>query len=41
MFESNEAVGGRLIGLKPWDQIDINFLNPNGEVVTDHGWFGC
>ena len=25
MFESNEAVRGRLIGPKPWDQIDINF----------------
>ena len=25
MFESNEAVRGRLIGLKPWDQIDTNF----------------
>ena len=25
MFESNEAVRGRLIGPKPWDQIDTNF----------------
>ena len=25
MFESNEAVKGRLIGPKPWDRIDINF----------------
>ena len=25
MFESNEAVRGRLIGLKPWDRIDMNF----------------
>ena len=25
MFESNEAVRGRLIGPKPWDRIDINF----------------
>ena len=25
MFESNEAVRGRLIGLKPWDRIDTNF----------------
>ena len=26
MFESNEAVRGRLIGPKPWDRIDTNFL---------------
>ena len=25
MFESNEAVRDRLIGPKPWDQIDMNF----------------
>ena len=25
MFESNEAVRGRLIGPKPWDRIDVNF----------------
>ena len=25
MFESSEAVRGRLIGLKPWDRIDMNF----------------
>ena len=25
MFESSEAVRGRLIGPKPWDQIDMNF----------------
>ena len=25
MFELNEAVRGRLIGPKPWDQIDMNF----------------
>ena len=25
MFELNEAVWGRLIGPKPWDQIDVNF----------------
>ena len=25
MFESNEAVRGRLIGPKSWDRIDINF----------------
>ena len=28
MFESNEAVRGRLIGPKPWDRIDINFWKP-------------
>ena len=27
--ESNEAVRGRLIGPKPWDQIDINFETKN------------
>ena len=25
MFESNEAVRGRLIGPKPWNRIDMNF----------------
>ena len=25
MFESSEAMRGRLIGPKPWDQIDMNF----------------
>ena len=25
MFESNEAVRGRLIGPKPWDRIDMKF----------------
>ena len=25
MFESIEAVRGRLIGPKPWDRIDMNF----------------
>ena len=25
MFELNEAVRGRLISLKPWDRIDMNF----------------
>ena len=25
MFESNEAIRGRLIGPKPWDRIDTNF----------------
>ena len=25
MFESSETVRGRLIGPKPWDQIDMNF----------------
>ena len=28
MFELNEAVRGRLIGPKPWDRIDRNFLKP-------------
>ena len=34
MFESNEAVRSRLIGLKPWDRIDIIFRTPNGAAVT-------
>ena len=41
MFESNEAVRGRLIGPKPWDQIDTNFRNKNGVVVYGYGLFGC
>ena len=28
MLESNEAVRDRLIGPKPWDQIDGNFWKP-------------
>ena len=40
MFESNEAVRGRLIGPKPWDRINMNFWNPIVTAVTDHGWFG-
>ena len=28
MFESNEAVRGRLIGPKTWDRIDTKFLEP-------------
>ena len=28
MFESNEAVRGRLIGPKTWDLIDTKFLEP-------------
>ena len=34
MFESNEAIRGRLIGPKPWDRIDINFWKPKCFVVT-------
>ena len=41
MFESNEAVRGRLIGLKPWDQIDIIFGTPNGAAVTATTDLGC
>ena len=33
MFDSNEAVRGRLIGPKPWDRIDIIFGTPNGAAV--------
>ena len=34
MFESNEAVRGRLIGPKPWDRIDKIFGTPNGAAMT-------
>ena len=34
MFESNEAVRGRLIDPKPWDRIDKNFGTINGAAVT-------
>ena len=34
MFESNEAVRGRLIGPKPWDRIDMNFWTPIVAAVT-------
>ena len=40
MFESNEAVRGRLIGPKPWDRIDINFETKIGAVVYGYGLFG-
>ena len=32
-----EALNGRLIGPKTWNQIDINFLNLNGAAMTVHG----
>ena len=41
MFESNEAVKGRLIGSKPWDRIDINFEIKIGAAVYGYGLFGC
>ena len=41
MFESNEAVRGRLIGPKPWDRIDINFETKIGAAVYGYGLFGC
>ena len=41
MFESNEAVRGRLIGPKPWDRIDINFETKHGAAVYGYGLFGC
>ena len=41
MFESNEAVRGRLIGPKPWDRIDIIFGTPNGAAVTATADLGC
>ena len=41
MFESNEAVRGRLIGPKPWDRIDKIFGTPNGVAVTATTDLGC
>ena len=41
MFESNEAVRGRLIGPKPWDRIDKIFGTPNGAAVTATTDLGC
>ena len=41
MFESNEAVRGRLIGLKLWDRIDKIFGTPNGAAVTTTADLGC
>ena len=41
MFESNEAVRGRLIGPKPWDRIDKIFGTPNGAAVTSTANLGC
>ena len=41
MFESNEAVRGRLIGPKPWDRIDKIFGTPNRAVVTATADLGC
>ena len=40
MFESNEAVRGRLIGLKPWDRIDIKFLKPKRLARNCEGCLG-
>ena len=37
MFESSEAVRGRLIGPKPWDQIDKNFETKCGAAVYGYG----
>ena len=41
MFESNEAVRGRLIGPKPCNQIDKIFGTPNGAAVTATADLGC
>ena len=41
MFESNEAVRGRLICPKPWDRIDIIFETKIGAAVCGYGLFGC
>ena len=37
MFESSEAVRGRLIGPKPWDRIDKNFETKCGVAVYGYG----
>ena len=37
MFESSEAVRGRLIGPKPWDRIDKNFETKCGAAVYGYG----
>ena len=41
MFESNEAVRGRLISPKPWDRIDINFEAKIGAAVYGTGCLGA
>ena len=41
MFESNEAVRGRLIGPKPWDRIDKNFETKLGAAVYGYGLIWC
>ena len=41
MFESNEAVRGRLICPKPWDRIDKIFGTPNGATMTVTTDLGC
>ena len=41
MFESNEAVRGRLIDPKPWDRIDKIFGTPNGAAMTAMADLGC
>ena len=37
MFESSEAVRGRLIGPKSWDRIDKNFETKCGAVMYGYG----
>ena len=41
MFESSEAMRGRLIGPKPWDRIDKNFETKCGAAVYGYGLIGC
>ena len=40
MLELFEALNGRLIGPKTWDQIVVNFETQIMQSVTEHGWFG-
>ena len=39
-FDWFEALNGRLIGPKTWDQIIGNFLNPFVPSITGHGLLG-
>ena len=40
MLELFEALNDRLIGLKTWDLIVVNFETQIVQSVIEHGWFG-
>ena len=40
MLELFEALNDRLISLKTWDRIVVNFEAKIMQSVTEHGWFG-